>query len=76
MFLKLLENLSDAYIICDSDLDGITSTVIIYQYMKALNKDWNIDILIHKGKERGLQDEEILKHIKESPRDFIIIPDA
>lgn len=76
MFLKHLENLSDAYIICDSDLDGITSTVIIYQYMKALNKDWNIDILIHKGKERGLQDEEILKHIKESPRDFIIIPDA
>ena len=76
MFLKHLDCLSDTYIICDSDLDGITSTVIIYQYMKALNKDWNIDILIHEGKERGLQDNNILKYIKNNPRDFIIIPDA
>lgn len=76
MFLKHLDCLSNTYIICDSDLDGITSTVIIYQYMKALNKDWNIDILIHEGKERGLQDNDILTYIKNNPRDFIIIPDA
>ena len=76
IFLKHLDCLSDTYIICDSDLDGITSTVIIYQYMKALNKNWNIDILIHEGKERGLQDNDILTHIKNNPRDFIIIPDA
>jgi single-stranded-DNA-specific exonuclease len=36
MFQKHFDALSDTYIICDSDLDGIVSTVIMYQYMKAL----------------------------------------
>ena len=76
MFQKHLDILSDAYIICDSDLDGITSTVVLYQYMKALNKNWNIKILIHEGKERGLQDDIIFQHLKNEPRPFLIIPDA
>ena len=76
MFQKHFDALSDTYIICDSDLDGIVSTVIMYQYMKALNKNWNIGILIHEGKERGLQDDEILQYIKDNPRPFLIIPDA
>lgn len=76
IFQKHLNNLSDTYIICDADLDGITSTVIIYQYMKALNKNWNIKILIHEGKERGLQDDIIFQHLKNEPRPFLIIPDA
>lgn len=76
MFQKHLNNLSDTYIICDADLDGITSTVILYQYMKALNKNWNIKILIHEGKERGLQDDVIFQHLKNEPRPFLIIPDA
>ena len=76
MFQKHLDNLSDTYIICDSDLDGIVSTVIVYQYMKALNENWDIKILIHEGKERGLQDETIFQHLKNEPRPFLIIPDA
>ena len=67
----------DAYILCDSgDTDGITSTVIMYQYMKNINTNWNIEILIHEGKERGLQDEILFNHIKENPRPFLIIPDS
>lgn len=76
MFQKHFDALSDTYIICDSDLDGIVSTVIMYQYMKALNKNWNVGILIHEGKERGLQDDEILQYIKDNPRPLLIIPDA
>lgn len=76
MFMNNYMDLSDTYIICDSDLDGITSTVILYQYMKALNKDWNIEILIHEGKERGLQDEKIFQHLKNNPHPFLIIPDS
>ena len=76
MFQKHFDAHSDVYIICDSDLDGIVSTVIMYQYMKALNKNWNVGILIHEGKERGLQDDEILQYIKDNPRPFLIIPDA
>lgn len=67
----------DTYILCDSgDTDGITSTVIMYQYMKNIDNDWNIEILIHEGKERGLQDEVLFNHIKENPRPFLIIPDS
>ena len=67
----------DTYILCDSgDVDGISSTVILFQYMKQVNKNWNIDILIHEGKERGLQDETLFKYIQDNPRPFLIIPDS
>lgn len=69
-------NNNKTYIICDSDLDGITSTVIIYKYMKALKADWDIEILIHDGKERGLQDDKIFNYIKDNYRPFLIIPDS
>ena len=75
MFKKNISK--DAYILCDSgDTDGITSTVIMYQYMKNIDNDWNIEILIHEGKERGLQDEILFNYIKENPRPFLIIPDS
>lgn len=76
MFIKHYNFKTSTYIICDSDLDGITSTAFIYMYMKALKEDWDIEILIHNGKERGLQDENIFQQIKSNPRGFIIIPDS
>lgn len=80
LFDKHFKKLSPTYIICDSDLDGITSAVILYQYMSAMMNwhevDWDVQILIHEGKERGLQDEKILQQIKNNPRPFVIIPDA
>lgn len=76
MFIKHYNFKTPTYIICDSDLDGITSTAFIYMYMKALKEDWDIEILIHNGKERGLQDENIFQQIKFNPRGFIIIPDS
>ena len=80
MFNKHFVPLNSVYIICDADLDGITSTSILYDYITNLandtNEDWNVEILLHEGKERGLQDENILKHIVKNPNPFIIIPDA
>lgn len=80
MFNKHFVPLNSVYIICDADLDGITSTSILYDYITNLandtNEDWNVEILLHEGKERGLQDENILKHIVKNPHPFIIIPDA
>lgn len=76
MFIKHYNFKTPTYIICDSDLDGITSTAFIYMYMKALKENWDIKILIHNGKERGLQDENIFQQIKSNPRGFIIIPDS
>lgn len=72
----LLQN-DGAYILCDSgDTDGITSTLMMYQYMKYLNEDWDIEILLHSGKQRGLQDEELFNQIMSNPKGLIIIPDS
>ena len=72
----------DTYILCDDDVDGITSTVILARYIKKINPDWNIRILVHEGKERGLQDEIIFDGIKNTKEKynfdakFLIIPDG
>ena len=70
-------NLKDpAYILCDNDADGILSTCIMYQYMKLLNPKWNIKILLHDNKERGLNDDKLYKRLLDEPRPLLIIPDA
>lgn len=72
----LLQN-DGAYILCDSgDTDGITSTVMMYQYMKYLNNDWDIEILLHSGKQRGLQDEELFEKVMNNQKGLLIIPDS
>lgn len=80
MFNEHFNKLNSTYIICDSDLDGITSAAILYSYMIDLSEnvreDWDIEILIHDGKERGLQDIEVFNHIKEGNPNLVIIPDA
>ena len=80
MFNKHFLPHNPVYIICDSDLDGITSASILYSYMIDLatecKEDWDIEILLHDSKERGLQDKDILKHIYSDSKPFIIIPDA
>ena len=65
------------YILCDSgDCDGITSTCILYKYMRRLNHKWKIKIGIHTGKQRGLQDEDLLNDILEKKPSLVIIPDS
>lgn len=68
---------NSAYILCDSgDTDGITSTTIIYRYMKLLNPKWDIKILLHMGKQRGLDDIELFNRCLNEPRPLLIIPDS
>ena len=76
--VKYLLNYSDSTIVIvqDADLDGICSTVILYQYLSNLNPNWNIRILIHKGKERGLSDEDIMNDIMLLHPDLVFVPDA
>lgn len=77
------KHINDAtYILCDNDVDGITSTVILAHYMKKINPDWYLRILVHEGKERGLKDEVIFDNIKKTQEThdfdakFLIIPDG
>lgn len=76
--VKYLLNYSNSTIVIvqDADLDGICSTVILYQYLSNLNPNWNIRILIHKGKERGLSDEDIMNDIMLLHPDLVFVPDA
>lgn len=67
---------SKIFIIQDGDVDGICSTVILYQYLMQLSDKWNIQILIHDGKQRGLDDENIMNRIREERPDLVIVPDA
>lgn len=67
---------STVFIIQDGDGDGICSTVILYQYLMKLSDKWTIKILIHSGKQRGLDDEDIMSRIRQERPDLVIIPDA
>lgn len=67
---------STVFIIQDGDGDGICSTVILYQCLMKLSDKWTIKILIHSGKQRGLDDEDIMNRIRQERPDLVIIPDA
>lgn len=61
-------------IVVDCDVDGYTSSSIIYQYLKRLEPELNIDYYIHDGKQHGLEDTwELLSN---ESYDFILLPDA
>lgn len=67
---------STVFIIQDGDGDGICSTVILYQYLMKLSNKWTIKILIHSGKQRGLDDEDIMNRIRQERPELVIVPDA
>lgn len=67
---------STIFIVQDGDGDGICSTVILYQYLMKLSDKWTIKILIHSGKQRGLDDEDIMNRIRQERPELVIVPDA
>jgi single-stranded-DNA-specific exonuclease len=76
----------DIYILSDSgDVDGLTSTVILYQYIQTMtsimqnelpNMPSKVKIFIHEHKERGLQDDIIYNKLKKIKHALLIIPDS
>lgn len=77
IYKKHLELNDGAYILCDSgDTDGICSAVIMYNYMIKQNPNWDIEILLHEGKQRGLQDETLFNKVMSNPKGLLIIPDS
>lgn len=63
-------------IIVDSDNDGFTSAAIIYQYIKKIAPNINIEYRLHEGKQHGLEDhiDWILEHSENI--DMVILPDS
>ena len=60
-------------LIIDSDVDGFTSSAIIYQYLQRLGFR-DITYYIHDGKQHGLED--MWEKLQEENYDLIICPDS
>lgn len=63
-------------IVVDSDNDGFTSATIIYNYIKDVAPDTEIDYVLHEGKQHGLEDH--IKGLLEEEKKYglIICPDS
>lgn len=67
---------STILLIVDCDVDGFTSSAIIYQYIKCVNSNQNICFFLHEHKQHGLEDhiESILNDAIHY--DLMILPDS
>ena len=74
--LSYVQSKSKILVVVDADVDGFTSSAIIYQYIKKLDAEADIDFILHEHKGHGLSDliEDIINNIEHY--DLIIIPDA
>lgn len=61
-------------LVIDSDVDGITSGTIIYQYLHEIDPDVNITYFFHDGKQHGLEDS--WEKFIEAGVHIVIEPDA
>lgn len=61
-------------LIQDCDVDGLTSSGIIYQYIKRINSTADINVYIHSKKQHGLED--CWDEFEGKGYDILIIPDA
>ena len=61
-------------LIIDSDVDGFTSSTILYNYIKFLNPNKEIEYFLHNGKQHGLED--MWEKLQEKEYCAILVPDA
>lgn len=61
-------------LIADCDVDGATSSAIIYQYLKRLNPEKKIQYFIHSGKQHGFSD--LMEQLENKDWSMIIAPDS
>lgn len=63
-------------IIVDSDVDGYTSAAIVWNYIRAIAPNQDLNFILHEHKQHGLEDHiENLLNQNES-FDLIILPDS
>ena len=61
-------------IIVDCDVDGFTSSTILYKYARFLKPELNIDFFVHSGKQHGLED--MMEKLIGTDYDLVCLPDA
>lgn len=72
---KVIENGGDIIIVNDADMDGITSSAIMYQFITKDLKYNKVSVLQHSGKAHGLTDG-IMKQLLDTTPSLVILPDA
>lgn len=75
---KTLNDNRKILLIVDCDVDGFTSSAILYQYLNTSYAELNpqIDYFIHNHKEHGLSDVVKEQNIFNKEYELIILPDA
>ena len=68
MLIKNIEKCSTIDLLVDCDCDGFSSAALIYQYIKRINKNLVIRVIIHKGKVHGLSD--VVNEIYKNPENY------
>jgi single-stranded-DNA-specific exonuclease len=66
-----IENKSKIFIMIDPDVDGYTSSAILYQYLKMIDKSIDITWRVHEGKQHGISNIDIPNNIG-----LVITPDS
>ena len=61
-------------LVADSDCDGQCATAILYNYLRKVYPDWDIEIFIHERKQHGLED--VVEELELSEYDLVLLPDA
>ena len=61
-------------IIVDCDVDGFTSSTILYKYIKFLKPNIHIDYFVHSGKQHGLED--MMDKLIGTDYNLVCLPDA
>ena len=74
LLLQHLRKNSKILIVQDCDADGVTSTSILWLYIKSIFPNAQLDFTIHEHKQHGLDDK--IDWIEEQNYNLIIAPDA
>lgn len=78
-FLKHFEKENNIIILEDFDFDGVSSTALLYSYLKSIyklyNKEFKVEVIRHDYKTHGLT-KEIMDKLKEMNFDLLFVPDA
>ena len=76
LYINTIKRKGNIALITDSDCDGFTSAVIIYQYTKRYAPHIKIDYYLHTKKQHGLEDmiDELM--MVEPAYDLVICPDS
>lgn len=73
-FIKHFELGDKIAILADSDCDGLCSSAMMYRYIKQLNEDYPVELIVHeRNKSHGLSDGDFT--IPEGTK-LLIVPDA